>query len=66
MTGVSGRLTAARRAYLYRVALAVVAVAGVYGLVDGVQSASIVALVAAVLGQGVAVAHTSTRDNGAT
>lgn len=55
-------LTSTRRAWIYRVALAVIVVAGVYGLVDDAQAAAWVALAAAVLSGGVAAAHTPTSE----
>lgn len=51
----------ARRAWLYRVLLAVVPIAGAYGVVTDQTAVLWVVLAAAVLGQGVAVAHTPTR-----
>lgn len=54
-----------RRAWLYRVLLAVTPVLGAYGLVTDHLAMLWVVLAAAVLGQGVAVAHaprTSRRD----
>lgn len=45
------------RSALYPVALAVVAILGVYGVVDEEQAAVWAALVAAVLGTGVATAY---------
>lgn len=50
------------RAWLYRIALPVIALAGIYGLIDGQQAAGWVALAAAILSSGVAVAHTPTKD----
>lgn len=55
-------LNAARRAWLYRVVVAVVSLVGAYGVVDGSRAGVLVALVAAVLGTGTAAAHTPTSE----
>jgi hypothetical protein len=48
------------RAYLYRVFLALVPLAGGYGLIEESEAGLWTALVAAILGVGLAVANTST------
>jgi len=53
-------MTEATRAWIYRVALAVIALAGIYGVVDESQTAGIVAVVTALLSSGLAVRNTST------
>lgn len=54
-------LDAKTRAYIYRVALAVLALAAVYGFVSDEQVPAIAALLAALLPTGLAVANTSTK-----
>ncbi len=49
------------RAWIYRVCLAVVALAVVYGVVSDEQAASWVAVVTALLGNGLASLNTSTK-----
>ena len=53
-------MTEPTRAWLYRVALAIIALAGIYGVVDESQTAGIVAVVTALLSSGLAVRNTST------
>ena len=49
------------RAWIYRACLALVALAVVYGVVTDEQAASWVAVVSALLGNGLATLNTSTR-----
>lgn len=49
------------RAWLYRVTLAIIAIAGTYGVVDEAAAPMWVALAAALLGSGVAAANTTTK-----
>lgn len=55
-------LTPAARAWLYPIALAVVVLAGVYGLVTDEQAAAWAAFAAAVLSGGVATIHRPTKS----
>ncbi len=60
-------LTHEKRAWLYRVALALLAVAQLYRLVDGEATDAIANVVSAVLGiaaTGLATANTTTRPQG--
>ena len=60
-------LTEARRAYLYRVALAVMAILTVYGIIDADTAPVWLAVVFAVLGlgtTGLATVNTSTKTEG--
>lgn len=50
------------RAYIYRVLLAAVPLLQAYGIVEENKVPLIVGLIAAVLGTGLAVANTSTKD----
>lgn len=52
------------RAWVYRGLLALVALAVVYGLVTDEQAAAWVAVVSAVLGNGLAVVNTTTKKDG--
>lgn len=56
-------LTLPRRAYFYRVAAAVGLLAGIMGWVGDEQIIGIIGVVAAFLGNGLAVAQTPTRAN---
>lgn len=51
------------RAWAYRVSLAVITVAGVYGIVSDQQSAGWVALATALFSSGLAAVNTSTRKD---
>lgn len=55
-------LNAHRRAWLYRVLLAVAAVAVIYGAATETEAAAWVALVAALIGTGTATVNTTTKD----
>lgn len=55
-------MTLTARAYLYRVLLAVAALAGVYGLASDTELAAWVALGAALIGTGTATAYTRPPD----
>lgn len=52
------------RAWIYRACLALVALAVVYGVVTDEQAASWVAVVTALLGNGLATLNTSTKRGG--
>ncbi len=54
-------LTEPRRAWLYRISLAVIALLGIYGIVDEQQAAGWAALAVALLNTGLATANTSTK-----
>lgn len=54
-------MSEATRAWVYRGLLALVALAVVYGLVTDEQAAAWVAVVSAVLGNGLAVVNTTTK-----
>lgn len=54
-------LTPPRRAWLYRVVVALVALAVIYGVVSGEEAAAWIAAAAAVIGSGTAAMHTPTR-----
>ena len=49
------------RAWVYRISLAVIAVAGVYGLVSEQQAAAWVGVLLAITGNGLAAVNTSTK-----
>jgi hypothetical protein len=58
-------LTESRRAYFYRVALALMAVGTIYGIVDDTTGPAFLAVIFAVLGlgtSGLAAANTSTSN----
>jgi hypothetical protein len=55
-------MSEATRAWIYRVVLALLLVAGIYGLVDEQQAAGWGALALAVFGNGLAVLNTSTKS----
>ena len=56
-------LSEANRAYLYRIFLALVPIATVYGIVEEAEAALWTGLGAAVLGVGLAVANTSAKSD---
>lgn len=55
------KLTEAQRAYIYRVAVALLAVAAAYGVVADEKVPVVVALIAALFPVGLAAKHTSTQ-----
>lgn len=55
------RIPESTRHYLYRLVLAIVALAGVYGLVTDVQAAGWIAVVTALFSSAMAVANTSNK-----
>ena len=56
--------TEKQRAWAYRVLLAVAGLAVIYGVADEIEVAGWVALGAAILGNGLAAANTSTKTDG--
>lgn len=54
-------LSESTRAYLYRLLLAVSAAAIVFGLITDEEGAAIIPIIAALLGNGLATANTSTK-----
>ena len=55
-------LTPTRRAWIYRVSLALIALAVIYGLMSNEQAAGWVAVVLAITGNGLAALNTSTKE----
>ena len=55
-------LTPTRRAWIYRVSLALIALGGVYGLLTDTQAMGWGALALAITGNGLAALNTTTKD----